>query len=103
VFEVAKFVEKPAVEIAKQYIADGFLWNSGMFVFKASAFMQLFEQHQSEMAQQLSLMTAESFAEIYANFTNISMDVSLASKLGWQATTEIDNGLALAYKSYLKI
>lgn len=31
------------------------------------------------------------------------MDVSLASKLGWQATTEIDNGLALAYKSYLKI
>ena len=31
------------------------------------------------------------------------MDVSLASKLGWQATTEIDYGLALAYKSYLKI
>ena len=31
------------------------------------------------------------------------MDVSLASKLGWQATTEIDNGLALAYKSFLRI
>ena len=29
------------------------------------------------------------------------MDVNLATSLGWKATTEISNGLALAYKSYL--
>ncbi len=90
VFEVAQFVEKPAVEIAKQYIADGYLWNSGMFVFKASTFMQRFEQHQPEMAQQLSVMTAESFAETYANFTNISMDVGLAEKAEKIAVVPVD-------------
>ena len=90
VFEVAQFVEKPAVEIAKQYIADGYLWNSGMFVFKASTFKQMFEQYQPEMAQQLSVMTAESFAETYANFTNISMDVGLAEKAEKIAVVPVD-------------
>jgi len=90
VFEVAQFVEKPAVEIAKQYIADGYLWNSGMFVFKASTFMQMFEQHQPEMAQQLSAMTADSFAETYANFTNVSMDVGLAEKVEKIAVVPVD-------------
>ena len=90
VFEVAQFVEKPAVEIAKQYIADGYLWNSGMFVFKASTFMQMFERHQPEMAQQLSVMTAESFAETYANFTNVSMDVGLAEKAEKIAVVPVD-------------
>ena len=90
VFEVGQFVEKPAVEIAKQYIADGYLWNSGMFVFKASTFMQMFEQHQPEMAQQLSAMTAESFAETYSNFTNVSMDVGLAEKAEKIAVVPVD-------------
>ena len=35
VFEVERFVEKPDVETAKCYIAEGFLWNSGNFVFRA--------------------------------------------------------------------
>ena len=90
VFEVAQFVEKPVVKIAKQYIADGYLWNSGMFVFKASIFMQMFEQYQPEMAQQLSVMTAESFAETYANFPNISMDVGLAEKAEKIAVVPVD-------------
>jgi mannose-1-phosphate guanylyltransferase/mannose-6-phosphate isomerase len=90
VFEVAQFVEKPTVETAKQYITDGYLWNSGMFVFKASAFMQLFEQHQPEMASQLSAITAESFAETYANFTNISVDYGLAEKAKKIAVVPVD-------------
>ena len=90
VFKVAQFVEKPVVEIAKQYIADGYLWNSGMFVFKASTFKQMFEQYQPEMAQQLSVLTAESFSETYANFTNISMDVGLAEKAEKIAVVPVD-------------
>ena len=38
VFEVARFVEKPPLEKARAFLASGnFLWNSGMFVWKASA------------------------------------------------------------------
>ncbi len=90
VYEVAQFVEKPALETAKQYVTDGYFWNSGMFVFKASAFMQLFEKYQPEMAQQLNHMTAENFAETYANFTNISMDYGLAEKADKVAVVPVD-------------
>jgi mannose-1-phosphate guanylyltransferase/mannose-6-phosphate isomerase len=34
-FEVAAFVEKPDEETAKRYIAEGYLWNSGNFIFRA--------------------------------------------------------------------
>lgn len=39
-FEVASFVEKPELPVAEQYLQDGgYLWNSGMFMFKASVFL----------------------------------------------------------------
>ncbi len=39
-FEVAAFVEKPSLEKAKQYLESGdYLWNSGMFMFRASVFI----------------------------------------------------------------
>ena len=33
------FVEKPDVETAERYIAGGYLWNSGNFLFKAKSFI----------------------------------------------------------------
>jgi mannose-1-phosphate guanylyltransferase/mannose-6-phosphate isomerase len=39
VFAVEKFVEKPDAEKAARYIADGYLWNSGNFVFRASVLL----------------------------------------------------------------
>jgi mannose-1-phosphate guanylyltransferase/mannose-6-phosphate isomerase len=38
-FTVDKFVEKPNAERAAQYLADGYLWNSGNFVFRASVLL----------------------------------------------------------------
>jgi mannose-1-phosphate guanylyltransferase / mannose-6-phosphate isomerase len=38
VYVVDKFVEKPDLAKAKQFVQEGYLWNSGMFVFKAGAF-----------------------------------------------------------------
>ena len=35
VFAVEQFVEKPDAETAKRYIAEGYLWNSGNFIFTA--------------------------------------------------------------------
>lgn len=90
VFEVAQFVEKPEAETAKQYVEKGYLWNSGMFVFKASVFMQMLNQHQPEMASQLNNITAENIAETYANFANISMDYGLAEKAEKIAVVPVD-------------
>ena len=90
VFEVDQFVEKPVLETAKQYVVNGYLWNSGMFVFKASVFMQMFRECQPEMAQQLNTMTAENFAKTYENFTNISIDYGLAEKTDKVAVVPVD-------------
>jgi mannose-1-phosphate guanylyltransferase/mannose-6-phosphate isomerase len=39
VFAVESFVEKPDVKTAESYIAQGYLWNSGNFVFRAGIFL----------------------------------------------------------------
>ncbi len=49
-YQVAKFVEKPDLETAKRYLADGlFYWNSGMFAFKAKRFLHELEKFQPEI------------------------------------------------------
>jgi mannose-1-phosphate guanylyltransferase/mannose-6-phosphate isomerase len=40
-WRIAQFVEKPPLERAKQFVASGeYYWNSGMFVFRASRYLQ---------------------------------------------------------------
>ena len=40
-FDVAEFVEKPDLETANSYLESGdYLWNSGMFMFKASRYVE---------------------------------------------------------------
>lgn len=85
VHQVAQFVEKPDLEKAKQFVSDGYLWNSGMFVFKASAFMQMLERYQPEIFQQILEINQANLAESYAKFPNLSMDYGLAEVLAKQA------------------
>ena len=50
-FTLEKFVEKPCLEKAQEYLASGeYAWNSGMFVFKAAAFLEELTTHNPEMA-----------------------------------------------------
>jgi len=44
IYKALKFVEKPRLEKAQEYVRSGlYLWNSGMFVFRASYFINLFK------------------------------------------------------------
>ena len=48
-FAVDRFVEKPNLETAKQYLAaEQYLWNSGMFIWKLSTIMSNLQKHLSE-------------------------------------------------------
>lgn len=50
---VAAFVEKPDLELAQQYVAEGcYLWNSGMFLFKASVYLHELSLHCPQMVEQ---------------------------------------------------
>ncbi len=89
VYKVKTFTEKPDLEIAKTFIASGdFLWNAGIFAWKASTILAAFEKHQPEMFelfdQQRALFnTAEehqAIAKIYPQCVNISIDIAIMEK-----------------------
>jgi mannose-1-phosphate guanylyltransferase len=49
---VIRFVEKPDLETAESYLASNrFLWNSGMFCFKAKTMLEEIEKHSPEIIQ----------------------------------------------------
>ncbi len=53
-FAVDRFVEKPDLETAKAYIAsEQYLWNSGMFIWKASAILKALERHLPDICEGL--------------------------------------------------
>ncbi len=57
VYSVESFREKPDIETAQKYVASGkYLWNSGMFAWKASTYFSALQTHlpaMYEIAQQL--------------------------------------------------
>ena len=47
---VARFVEKPNLQTAEEYVASGnYYWNSGMFMVKASVYLEALNQYAPEM------------------------------------------------------
>lgn len=51
-YEVAQFVEKPNAEVAQTYLDSGdYLWNSGMFLFKASRYLEELERFRPDILQ----------------------------------------------------
>jgi mannose-1-phosphate guanylyltransferase len=51
---VARFVEKPDRERAEAMVRDGFLWNSGIFVWRAGDFLDEIAAHTPEIAPHLA-------------------------------------------------
>jgi mannose-1-phosphate guanylyltransferase/mannose-6-phosphate isomerase len=47
---VEAFVEKPNAETASRYVAEGYLWNSGNFLFRADVLMKELERFEPAMA-----------------------------------------------------
>ena len=51
-FVVDRFVEKPNLETAKAFLATGgYLWNSGIFVFRADRYLAELERHRPDVAK----------------------------------------------------
>lgn len=70
-FTLEKFVEKPCLEKAQEYLASGeYSWNSGMFVFKAATFIEELKVHSPEMAK----LSIESFEKAAADSDFIRLD-----------------------------
>ena len=49
-FEVAEFIEKPDAATAARYVAAGYLWNTGLFVWPAALLLAELKRHTPEVA-----------------------------------------------------
>jgi mannose-1-phosphate guanylyltransferase len=58
-FRVASFHEKPDAATARRYAAQGYLWNTGIFVWKASTFLGEVRTHAPEVADLLPLLDSD--------------------------------------------
>jgi mannose-1-phosphate guanylyltransferase/mannose-6-phosphate isomerase len=51
-FQVERFVEKPELSTAQQFLADGdYSWNGGIFAFRAGCFLDELARHRPELAE----------------------------------------------------
>ena len=85
-FKVKRFVEKPNPEKAKIFMESGnFLWNSGMFVWKASTILNEFQRNMPDLYDQAVSasnkdFTAEAINEFYAVCRKESIDFGVMEK-----------------------
>ena len=71
VFALEKFVEKPCLEKAQEYLASGeYAWNSGMFVFKAETFLEELKLYNPDMAK----LSIEAFEKAVVDTDFIRLD-----------------------------
>ncbi len=92
VYKVERFVEKPSRDKAEHFVAQGYLWNSGMFVFRADCLMQMLEKYQPGIVETLQALNDENIENCYEKFPNISMDYGLAEKADKVAVVPVDMG-----------
>jgi len=58
-FSVDAFVEKPSIEVAKEYVESGdYFWNSGMFLFRASRYLDELKKFRGDIYESCEAVMA---------------------------------------------
>ncbi len=85
---VERFVEKPDASRALDLMADGALWNSGLFAWRAGDLRREVTAHTPEIAPHLALLDAGDVAGFFAAVHDVSIDVGLFERSGAVAVVE---------------
>lgn len=92
VFQVNSFCEKPDLETAENYLSDGnYMWNAGIYIAKASVFLEEFEKHLPEIYGAL-ISGYDKYYNSYSRLPNISLDYGIAEKCNRMAVVTGDFG-----------
>lgn len=88
-FKIARFTEKPNLEVAKDFLLKGtYLWNSGMFIFRADVILREIEKYIPKMYKCLMEIyqhigeddEEEIIKEQYSLIDGISIDFGVMQK-----------------------
>jgi len=99
---IARFVEKPDRATAEQFLASGrFTWNSGMFLFRASAILAELEQHAPEVLRACRSALEHDSADLdflrlereaFAGCPNVAIDVAVMEQTSRGSVLPLDAG-----------
>lgn len=101
-FKVERFVEKPTLDRAREYLASGrYGWNSGMFVWKAATFLDCLKRFKMESYEGVMAIArdwgtsrqSDTLARVYPTLPKTSVDYAImepASGEGRVATIRMD-------------
>ena len=88
-YKVARFVEKPDLEKAQQYLKSGnYFWNSGIFLWQAETLLKEFAQHQPTLLRGLKVIdqmmevgqVGKEFADRYKKLQSVSIDFGVMER-----------------------
>lgn len=89
IFRVKTFAEKPTLDVAKVFLESGdFLWNSGMFIFRADTMLREMENYLPDLYDALekiekAIHTAKYqkvLEQVFAEIKGISIDYGIMEK-----------------------
>ncbi len=89
IFRVKTFAEKPTLDVAKIFLESGdFLWNSGMFIFRADTMLNQMETHLPDLYHALQKIEKalhssnyqKVLEQVFAEIKGISIDYGIMEK-----------------------
>jgi mannose-1-phosphate guanylyltransferase/mannose-6-phosphate isomerase len=102
VHAIARFVEKPDVALAREFLASGdYLWNSGMFLFRARRYLDELQRHAPDVAAacaaaygaaQRDLDFTRIGARLFAACRSDSIDYAVMEKTADAVVVPLDAG-----------
>ena len=87
--QVERFVEKPDAATALRYVADGYVWNSGNFLFRADVLLRELERHAPEVSAAVAASVEKASEDLgflrldreaYARAPQVSFDYAVMEK-----------------------
>jgi mannose-1-phosphate guanylyltransferase/mannose-6-phosphate isomerase len=98
-FKVEQFVEKPDLKTAKEYLdSEKYLWNSGMFVWKAQTILDEIKRHMPPLYKSLKKISGaigtekeqKVIAAEFAKIEPLSIDYGIIERSGKVAVVPVD-------------
>ena len=78
--KVARFVEKPDRPAAERMVREGYLWNSGIFVWRVKDFLDEVRAHAPEISRGLQTAGATDLTRFFAAVEPIAVDYAVLER-----------------------
>jgi mannose-1-phosphate guanylyltransferase len=87
-WQVGSFVEKPDRATAEGYVRDGYLWNSGIFLWPVARFLEEVRLHAPEIGEHLPLLDRGDDEAFFEAVPSISVDEAVLERSSRVGTVE---------------